>query len=47
MCLRDLHVMVITISFVKINISILMPKPIVCVNIAMSRVISIISISAQ
>jgi len=38
---------IITISFVKINISILMPKQIVCVNIAKSRVISIISINAQ
>jgi hypothetical protein len=47
MSLRDLHVMVTTISFVKINIFILMPKQIVCVNIAISRVISIISISAQ
>jgi hypothetical protein len=43
MCLRDLHVMVTTISFVQINFSILMPrKRIVCVNIAMNRVISII-----
>jgi hypothetical protein len=43
MCLRDLHVMVTTISFVKIKISILMPEQIVCVNnIAMSHVINII-----
>jgi hypothetical protein len=34
--------MVISISFVKTNISILMPKQIVCVNIAMSHVINII-----
>jgi len=47
MCLRDLHAMVFTVYFVKINIFILIPKQILCVNIAMSRVISIIEISAQ
>jgi hypothetical protein len=42
MCLRDLHVMVTTICFAKINIFILMPKQIAYVNIAMNCVISII-----
>jgi hypothetical protein len=39
LCLRDLHVMVTTISFVKINISILMPKKIVCIALICMNVI--------